>query len=57
MVLEIQFRLQSISPFSILKINILCQISFDKSSKALKIQKHSAEELISEAVWGCGFPM
>lgn len=40
MVLVIQVRLKSTSPFSILKINTVCQILLDKASQALKIQKH-----------------
>lgn len=40
MVLEIQVRLKSISPFSILKINTLGQILLEKTRQALKIQKH-----------------
>lgn len=39
MVLEIQVRLESTSPFSTLKINTRCQILLEKTSQALKIQK------------------
>lgn len=50
MAFEIQFRSKSISPFCILKINAGCQRSLDKSSEALKIEKHKCPD----AMWGCG---
>lgn len=35
-----RFKLKSISPFSILKMNTPCQILLEKTSQALRIQKH-----------------
>lgn len=35
-----RFKLKSISPFSILKMNTLYQILLEKTRQALKIQKH-----------------
>lgn len=54
MVLEIQFRLKSISPFSMLKIKILCQISAGQSQEGLE-NSETQMQLIADTVWNHRF--